>query len=562
MGNVVNKTSDVRTFKRSDGDINLVTTIIRQRHSNSLRALLKKKSIDVLHCYRDGWYPLHEAINLCYLDIVKLIVKFASKHNVDIISNWDQTMSLQRKYEHSIVSSTFPLKNGPFKPQTPFLVLAVQTKNLELIQFVRRLYKYDDDQSPLSYRANHKLNRGIFEAIILSFTEPKIMRFLLKAFPKYINFSFNYHMPDSFCQILRYASLMKMSFVIRELLRFSLGLEYDLERTEYSTSSLDVVGKFCLDLASEINDTTIMQILLDIISFKSTNLSNYQVLLFMRDILQYSCERSSVTVVEFLVQNGFNIYDYCLVNFRNEMFGVRDYDNRARNKEIDCWYRASALYWAARNERLDVLKYLISVVDRQKFRDFQLTSPVVAAAIAYSATCLELLFECGYCFGMDQNLPFSFRVILEYCLFHKKLSQTPNTLTYQNKSTDSLKILLKWGALELAVNQHGSTKLLKHFLENQWFCINEMLNGHGAHHPRIAWISRSDLQSYMKNFKVFLQHISLFKIVDEKNLDECVPSLQQLCRFVIRCCVVQKSKTLKPMGELNLSSLVLNYLWH
>ena len=143
---------------------------------------------------------------------------------------------------------------------------AVQTKNFELIQFVRRLYKYDGGETLLSYSANHKLNRSIFEVNIVSFTWPKIMRFSLVAFLKYIFFSFIV-IPDSFCQVLRYASPMKMSFVIRKLLRFSLRLEYDLKRSKYSTSSLNVNGKFCLDLASEINDTTIMQILLDVISF-------------------------------------------------------------------------------------------------------------------------------------------------------------------------------------------------------------------------------------------------------------------------------------------------------
>ena len=55
MSNVVSKTSDVSTFKGSDGDINLVTAIIIcQRDSDSLRTLLKKNSIDVLPCHRVG----------------------------------------------------------------------------------------------------------------------------------------------------------------------------------------------------------------------------------------------------------------------------------------------------------------------------------------------------------------------------------------------------------------------------------------------------------------------------------------------------------------------------
>ena len=448
-----------------------------------------------------------------------------------------------------------------------------------MMQYVCNLYKECYKRNRVHHSEQYSPNRAVFESMVLSLTRPNLLNVLLETFPKFLKLSRDcfavMHMPDILCQILTTALQLK-AFQPLAVLRCSLGKKFYLERTKYQSSTLYAIGKFSLKLAFKNDDVTILQILLDVVSFKSASLKKKQVSLFVSDFLNRCCLEDNVQVMKFLVDSGFDVYVFCEETF-NDLYGFRscsgvldawDYDERSDSKKKR--YKTSAIYWSAHANKLNILKYLLHVVDQQELRDLELSSPVVAATMQYRAASLELLLKNGYLIDIQPPLLHSENVFLEYTLFHRyfpanKISRI-KIPGRKDKSPDSLRVLLKWGALEMAFGKHSSTISVKKFLQNQWLYIAELFGNSslrgGVRHPRTACIIRQDnVQLYVKKFSMFLQHVSLFKVTNGKNLDECVPSLTQLCRFVIRCCIVQKFKTLKPMQELKMPSSIKNYLF-
>ena len=581
-----NNHSKIISRCNSNSNYDLLMSHIYNRDCRSLKKLLKKrKSFDILNCHKDGWYPLHEAIELGYVDIAKLIVKFATKYKFEAFNEWDQTMTFYRRYLHGCISKSHPEDLDGRKPQASFLVIAVEREQVEMIQYVCSFYNtHCDDRLKLICDPT-KRNRAIYEALVLSFKTPEILRVLLQGLPHYYSISVNILRPetDSYSEVLLTALNQNVLQVIVILLRYSLGLD-DVERKDLILPRLNVIRYDCLKIAYDRNDTTLLQILLEVISIKSQVKADKNLSVFGYRILRLSCLISNAKITEFLVNKGCDIYAFeensflhLYGPFRNRGLRTVKDDHQGKNR---CLYKPSAIFWAVKGNKVDILKYLIAVVDQQKLNDLQLTSPVVAAVLGHLSVPLELLLENGYCIDTEQSLPFSEKKLLEDTLL--------NRCWYLDKqehksSADFLKILLKWGALELAFGKHGSTASVKRFLKNQWIYVfkrERRRNGaarsqstriHRCHRepPQAVrrccvvnpWELEFDLESFVKNFDLFLQLISLHKIIDGKNLEESVPSLKQLCRFVIRCCIVHKQKTLKPMRELNLPSSLLNFLF-
>ena len=115
-------------------------------------------------------------------------------------------------------------------------------------------------------------------------------------------------------------------------------------------------------------------------------------------------------------------------------FHAWDYDN-------DEGYTTSAIFYAAKENKLEILKYLITVVEPEKLKQLQLTSPVVAAVMQYMSEFLELLLGSGY--DIEPALPYTGKVFLEYTLFQRYFLRIGTMMIQKDRSGTSLKILLK-----------------------------------------------------------------------------------------------------------------------
>ena len=301
----------------SNSNYDLLMSHIYNRDCRSLKKLLKKrKSFDILNCHKDGWYPLHEAIELGYVDIAKLIVKFATKYKFEAFNEWDQTMTFHRRYLHGCISKSHREDLDGRKPQASFLVIAVEREQVEMIQYVCSFYNTRCDDRLKLICDPTKRNRAIYEALVLSFKTPEILRVLLQGLPHYYSISVNILRPetDSYSEVLLTALNQNVLQVIVILLRYSLGLD-DVERKDLILPRLNVIRYDCLKIAYDRNDTTLLQILLEVISIKSMakideNLSSFRYCILR---LSYVCSRSKIT--EFLINNGCDIY-----GFREEPF--------------------------------------------------------------------------------------------------------------------------------------------------------------------------------------------------------------------------------------------------
>ena len=86
----------------------------------------------------------------------------------------------------------------------------------------------------------------------------------------------------------------------------------------------------------------------------------------------------------------------------------------------------------------------------------------------------------------------------------------------------------------------------RQFLKSKWSYISFGLLGLYGSSQKIR------VPQYVLNkFDLLLKHVGLCKRVSaeisDSNLAQSVPLLQQLCRFIIRCCVIQKHQTLQPV---------------
>ena len=75
---------------KTESDFEMLLPVIRSRDSTLLQKTLNEKSVDILNCNYNGWYPLNEAVDMGYVDIAKQIIENAVTHNINILKKWDQ----------------------------------------------------------------------------------------------------------------------------------------------------------------------------------------------------------------------------------------------------------------------------------------------------------------------------------------------------------------------------------------------------------------------------------------------------------------------------------------
>ena len=143
-----------KTFATSSvakSNLDLVISIIRKNNASFFSNWLRGKAIGILECNRNGWYPLHEAIVVGNLCIVKVIVKYASKHGIDVLNTWDRNFTSQRKNSGenllNYLRDSHHLHDT--EPQISFLRLAVQTGQLDMINYFIKLHKSEIEQNIL-----------------------------------------------------------------------------------------------------------------------------------------------------------------------------------------------------------------------------------------------------------------------------------------------------------------------------------------------------------------------------------------------------------------------------
>ena len=192
-------------------DFDLMISLIQKRDKSSLKKLLNNKSVNILNISNDGWFALHEAVDLGYTDIVKLIIKFATKHEINVLQKWDQATTSRPKYSCAAFNDLLFLNVSIISTmqQTSFLRLAVQSQQIEMINIFIKLYK----NKPNRFDRNLQLLRqtetiasivldlqsrlvdaircktlDILEAIFESVTQPEVLHILSNAFPEFLEY--------------------------------------------------------------------------------------------------------------------------------------------------------------------------------------------------------------------------------------------------------------------------------------------------------------------------------------------------------------------------------------
>ena len=566
-----------KTFAASSeakSNFDLVISVIRKNNASFFSNWLHGKAFGILECNRNGWYPLHEAIVVGNLCIVKVIVKYASKHGIDVLNTWDRNLTSQRKNSGenllNYLRDSHHLHDT--EPQISFLRLAVQSGQLDMINYFIKLHKSEIERNILFHlffkqqKKSQPRNEGVLEAMLESVMQPKILRVLLDAYPEYV-----YDSQDKYV-IFRYAVHQNHVEAISILLP-AIFRHYNKNFLADSSlnSPLICLWNYCLSSAYVHGDTTVLKLLYDAshCDISSLNSNDPWICKCMYYALYHCSCYGTVAVIKCLIELGFDVYQFC-PKCCNRLYDLRrslSHSNRSTTLLVE--YNSgfsqrkyqpqlSALLWAALGNNVDVLKYLLVIVDKKKFYESQRCCPLEVAVMDCSSETVCFLLEAG--FFID-----GFDFLNRY--FHFFLNCKINSFGDVDCEIEVVKILVKFGALELLFGQSCSTNELKQYLKYQWMPliadskINNFPEGH-------IWgmfgkDKVNELNCYYKFTTILLQHIELFKLEIGKKLcfEENVPSLKQLCRYIICCCFVQKFKTLQPMWDLPLPFSLLNFLF-
>ena len=558
---------DFASYPEIQLELEKVTSAIRSRKASLLENMVKEKTVDILNYNHDGWYPLHEAIDLGYIDIAQLLIKSAFEHDIDILNKWDQTMSFCPKYSCSELMTTFVT----LSPQVSFLTLAVKNNQKDMINYLINFYQ-----------RNCECNQGIYQAMLKSINQPEVFDLLLSAFPSYVDKSF-----ENLQTLVQYAIKVNQVESVSILLKFKPNLNMLLKVDNiYPYMS---VGLYSLAMACRNNDTRIFKLLIDSEAnlFESsqsatpTNLFNPVV----NSPVLFATVWGSTEIVKFLVENQFNVLE--------SQVGYFAHTNTERVQ-----FQISAIFLAIIHKKYATFEYLLTVVEIDMLGKLQQTSPVIAAVIRCMPKVIDKLLDNGY--NIDGTLPYhtgnhyfcgdsmldnvtmfiddvgdihrpvlsvlrslldngvKFTSVIsvelvEYCLFY--LEEIGN---------DTLKYLVNVGALEFVFgcDYSISIKAMKKFFVEQINYIVLLLQDEFVQHPRQAWVKAENVQFYINNFHLFVQHTGLFSKFGKQYpyIRENVPALKQLCRIVIRCCVMQNQKTLIPIKVQSWPPLLKNYL--
>ena len=544
----------------TQSDLQLLYSIIQERDRDKLAATLEQKGVGILNCNNDGYYSLHEAVDLGYLEIAKLIVGFASRHGVNVLKKWDQKITFHPKYctNSFVVSHSFtPL------PQVSFLTLAVKNNHVEMISYFIALYQ-----------DNCEHNRGIYEAMLESTTQPEILRILLKAFPSYINKIFK-----NTQVLIQHAIKLNQVKSVQVLLEFNPDLRV-LQLVHPSLS----VGIDCLASACKHNDTKMLKVLFDsgIELFHShqkiepINLLNPS---FSTPIF-FATFHGSIKLVKLLQEKGFDIYESQKGYFPTK----------------SAQFNVSPIFLAVIHRKFEMLTYLLTVVDKNMLGKLQQASPVIAAVLRCCPKALQLLLDFGY--SIDGTLPCQSEChyycgdsmldnvsifIDDMCDLNKPVLTVLKTLLnsgvkftsvineellehclfyLEEVSYGTLECLISAGALEYIFGCDALFNTLKKFLNEQKNFIVSLLSGDVNEHPRQVWVKVELVQLYLNNFSLFTQHSGLYHVVGIRLpcIVESVPSLKQLCRLVIRNCIMQNLQTLQSINQQPWPQPLITYL--
>ena len=582
------------SFRNQNRDEELFTAIRRQDKA-ALQRILNEKGVEVLDGNENEWYPLHEAVDSGFVDIAKQIVSFATKRGVNVFQKWDQAVTAHSQYSQEWFRELFPREICP-KTQTSFLRLAVRSGQNEMINFFIELYKNETKVS-LSLKKRLRLkklkisqmsriylskhitmnfakNQGIVEAILESVSRPKILKMLLTTFPDYILEPFDR------CSVIQYSLLRNELESVTFLLPIMYTLHYDSKKAGYNgLGCLMTVAEYCLKWTFQNNDTKVLKMLIEAAGGKNvlnsnTTESEYTVMYFL---LYYSCCYGTVMVVNYLVDEvGLDVYKECSAACVAIM-RIRKKTNFHRMQPFDITHayylrqcscdppdddaessksrnHISALFWAALENNIDVLNSLLKVLDRNKFYRLHFCCAVMSQYIAVNSLHkpLLLLYEAGFCIDTFYPQTLRSRPFIECSLYYN-----------EKASMDTLKVLLKYGAVELTYGKDNSMATIKQALEKQWHIIVQVLQGNLTDQTEDLE-SIEDKNLCLDKFDLLLQHVGLFKLTRSSTscrFEQTVPSLKQHCRFLIRCCIVRKAKTLNSLRDLPLPSSLINYLF-
>ena len=565
-----------------------LTSFIQNGDEASLQKFLSDKSVGVLNNENNGWYPLHEAVDLGKFDIVKRIVKVASKHGIDVLKKWDQnetTAPLYSKDKFSSYSFTSRQEDTRIR-QTSFLRLSVLTKQLELVNFFIKLYK-TENKPKLSLNTFFKQRRksqsdvthidphysGIFHAILESVSNPEILRPLLEAFPEYVDG------PSGKCVVFQYAVDQNQRDTIAMLLPwiFKLYEPKEIKPGFVRTlrSPLHRMWCYCLDWAYKNDDTTMLQMLFDATNqdLDTLDLSSTFLCDSMYIPLFHCCGYGTMKVLKFLQGLGYDVNKYCesccrdLSNFRSR--NVCTHRHFVFELLIETSYlfpgtryrpKLPAIMWAALEKNLEILKYLLPLVDLKTL--YKRDCPIKFAALNCSHEILEMLLQAGFYIDSYEFLDRYFEFLMNRSICSWEY-ESPDA------GLETIRLLIKYGGVEVVFGQEYSTAALKEFLKNQFRPIVSMYG--------FSWPKSLDDEGLLDDKKerlfcldkygMFLKYITLFKVTlpdtrpQKPFEDQTVPLLQQLCRFTIRCRVVQKHRTLIPLNDLPLPSALISYLF-
>ena len=624
-------------------DFDLMISLIRNRDKTSLVKLLNNKSVNILNISNDGWFALHEAVDLGYTDIVKLIIKFATQNGIKVLEMWDLTAVCCRKYccvaFNELISFPYNVSLIPTKQQTSFLRLAVQSHHIKLINIFIKLYKNLSNRTVARYkrreisesdflselrrffgkiRPNHA---GVLEAIFESITQTEVLHILLNAFPEFLEYHGGKLVSGVMQMAINQNKLESVSLIFSLL--FNLLRSKKTARMQKKCSIVEcvlIVMNRCAEWSCKNNDLTVLRLLVDAAGGKDLVINSHNCAIILLDekscgmyaglldtshwkatnnydccvlyyLLYYFCHYGSVNLVRFLVKLGLDVYEDCLeidfpflhdlrnlkYNFLNfelawskRFFQIQSsfqcfsfpfskmYETKIISPQLWCnRNNVLTIFWAAINSNIDVLKYLLTIVEKQQFYKIYhhcYSKLYINVAIHMQFESLHILLKAGFhieTFCPEQGTHFLSNLLI----------------IHQAASVNTLRILVNYGAVEFMFGCHNSTAPFKQYLINIWNKIAQRMQGledyHAEQHEN-SQTRKVEMLICVEKFDVLLNHLGLLMFTGDHGyyIEQAVPTMKQLCRYVIRCRIIKKCKTLQYVYELPIPASLKSYLCH
>ena len=377
------------------------------------------------------------------------------------------------------------------------------------------------------------------------------------------------------------------------------------------------VARFCAEWSCKNNDLTVLRLLAEAAGGKdlATNSHNCAITLFNKsycdtsaepldnlrwnrtinyeccvlyDVLYYFCHYGSVNLARFLVKLGLDVYKDCvtvgfpfynhpveagfvpLQCFRSDDFHQLHYafyccsplfpKTFVKTCKCDEFCNRNyvlALFWAAINSNIDVLKYLLTIVEKKEFyKRYQHchSSLYVEVSLHMQFEPLHLFLKAGFHIETFCPPKQDTQSFLNLCILNR-----------EKASVDTLKTLVVYGAVEFMFGCHNSTTPFMQYLINIWNKTAQRMQGLDNHHAEQhenSQTTKIEMPICVEKFGVLLKHLGLFMFIGDHGyyIEQAVPTMKQLCRYVIRCCIIKECKTLHYVHELPIPASLKSYL--